>query len=315
MEEWTDWLSEGGRLVVDAVWRPLQGERFQPTSFPNLGAAEYDLPDGRHVVVVESPQSMVNRLEALSWDDRARRPIDLVAGLPWVEVVDGEGRFLTSSRLEPHRLNGAWLRNSKLEATGQTWKGYLGEKLGLRTQAPLDWSRVYRAVMDLDPFCLIHGVFFADEDLPGQPKVARALTPTLDAYGARPVVLGGVKKESVVFKNQPGQGSQEGYGFIPFPRTEFTAEAIRGRFVLDLEQIRSYGLDEGATRTLFLLALWEIRRFTDEPRRLRTFCDLEVEEVSLGGGRGRLPALRDLEDHIRGVVPASPAEPLRLVHG
>ena len=52
-----------GRLLVEADLVPLQGQRFQPTGFADLGAAVYTLPDGIRMLLVESAQSMANRLE------------------------------------------------------------------------------------------------------------------------------------------------------------------------------------------------------------------------------------------------------------
>ena len=52
-----------GRLLVEADLVPLQGQRFQPTGFADLGAAVYTLPDGTRMLLVESAQSMANRLE------------------------------------------------------------------------------------------------------------------------------------------------------------------------------------------------------------------------------------------------------------
>ena len=55
-------LASEPRLLLEATLRPLQGSRFQPTGFPNLGHAAYESPDGTgQTVLVESAQSMANR--------------------------------------------------------------------------------------------------------------------------------------------------------------------------------------------------------------------------------------------------------------
>ena len=62
------------RLLLEAELRPVQGSRFQPTGFPNLGPAVYASPDGNgQTVLVESAQSMANRLEAVCWDEAGGR--------------------------------------------------------------------------------------------------------------------------------------------------------------------------------------------------------------------------------------------------
>ncbi len=60
-----DKLEGAPRLMVEATLEPVQGERFQPTGFPDLGPATYTLPDGTGKLLVESAQSMANRLEVV----------------------------------------------------------------------------------------------------------------------------------------------------------------------------------------------------------------------------------------------------------
>jgi len=58
-----DQLKGVPRLLIHADLKPVQGDRFQPTGFADLGAAIYERPDGRRMLLVESAQSMANRLE------------------------------------------------------------------------------------------------------------------------------------------------------------------------------------------------------------------------------------------------------------
>lgn len=62
-------LNEAPRLLAHAALRPVQGERFQPTGFPDLGPALYKLHDHTQMLLVESAQSMANRAETVCWDD------------------------------------------------------------------------------------------------------------------------------------------------------------------------------------------------------------------------------------------------------
>ena len=64
-------LDAAPRLLIEAELAPLQGTRFQPTGFPNLGAATYKAPNGVDMLLVESAQSVANRLEAVCWDEAA----------------------------------------------------------------------------------------------------------------------------------------------------------------------------------------------------------------------------------------------------
>ncbi|PZP65101.1 MAG: type I-U CRISPR-associated protein Cas7, partial [Azospira oryzae] len=79
------------RLLLEARLKPLQGTRFQPTGFPNLGAATYDGPDGTRMLLVESAQSMANRLEVVCWDKVADDWVAPLRGLPVIKVIDANG--------------------------------------------------------------------------------------------------------------------------------------------------------------------------------------------------------------------------------
>lgn len=273
------------RLVVDAALQPIAGSTFQPTGFPNLGAATFTRADGTACLLVESVQSMAHHLQAASWDDAQQKPIDLLAQLPYVEVVDdGEGStHRTSSREEGHRLASAYVRDATFEggAKGVPW---IAERLGLAKGKPLDWARTYREVFELDPLCLLHGVFFSDPGWHGNPKIRRAVSAQIEATDVRPVTSGGVKRDDASITaggEDSGQTSVEGYGFIPFSRTEYTAGRITLSAVVDLQQIRGYGLPEEATTLLEHLALWEVAMLVTEPLRLRTACDLDVDGVAV----------------------------------
>jgi len=60
-----DALKSAPRLLLEAKLQPIAGSRFQPTGFPDLGAAQYKSSDGVNMLLVESAQSMANRLEAV----------------------------------------------------------------------------------------------------------------------------------------------------------------------------------------------------------------------------------------------------------
>jgi len=293
-----DALDDATRLVVDARLRPVIGSTFQPTGFANLGAAEFQRPGRPPSLLVESVQSMTNHFEALGFDGAARRPIALLEQLPWIAVLATDsGAHLTSSREEPHRLAAAYVRNADIDGEGGL--AWLVRRLGLRPRAPLDWQSIYATVFQLDPLCLVHGVFFSDKGFHGNPKVRRALSAVIEAHDVVPVISGGLKRDDVQFTSSEGQGAEEGYGFVPFGRTEYSAQEIVLSASLDLAQLRGYGLDPKATQLLTLVAVWELRSLLDGPLRLRTACDLEVEGVSVRRPNGyELPACRELEQAI-----------------
>jgi CRISPR-associated protein Csb1 len=269
------------RTVLTVRLRPLVGSRFQPTGFPDLGAAEFG-PAGHRVLLVESAQSMANRLEATTWDDARADQVEALAGLPHVRIVAGDGQFLSSSRLEAHRLASAYIMDGTV--AGRAGRVWLPEALGLAEGRPLDHRAVARACFRLDPVSLVHGVFFAQKAWPWQPKVARAVTSFIEAEDVAPAVSGGVKRDGVTNVVAEGRGTAEGYGTVPHHRVEYTADRITGYVAVDHDQLRSYGLSGPATALLEALVDFEVGSLLAGGLRLRTACDLVVDTVD-----GRLP--------------------------
>ena len=71
--------------VLKLTLRPAVGFRFQPTGFPDLGAATYQahVPGEGWVQALhlESPQSMANRLELCTWDPAVSDQAEALRGL------------------------------------------------------------------------------------------------------------------------------------------------------------------------------------------------------------------------------------------
>jgi CRISPR-associated protein Csb1 len=279
------------RTVLEAQLKPLTGSLFQPTGFPDLGAAEFTQPAGADALVVESVQSMANWLEATTWDSgRADQAAEL-SMLPYMRIIGPDGTFLSASRLEAHRLASSYIMDGTIQGTyGRAW---LPAQFGLAKGHPLDLRAVARACFRLDPLSLLHGVFFAQSAWPWQPRLSRAITAVIEATGVRPVVSGGVKKDIVINEAKQGETAR-GYGTVPHHRVEYTADAITAYITIDHEQLRSYGLPEPATALLGALADYEIAALLSHGLRLRTRCDLEVTAIT----RGELPDRTDAAQRI-----------------
>jgi len=299
------------RRLFDVPLQPISGSRFQPTGFPDIGAALFKRPDRRGEVtewtdalLLESAQSMANRLEETGWDAGAQDQAGSFAGLPYVRVLSAEGdTYLTSSRTEAHRLASAFVKDSSLEGAGMV--DVIRERLRLEDDRPLAPRDIAAAIFAMDPLCLIHGVFFADKNWPGQPKIARALTAFIEAHDVRRADSGGVKRDDVRHSIAEGAGgSSEGYGSIPFHRTEYTAAEIMAYFCLDLAQIRAYGLGSAESDLVETIALWEIRSLLDGNMRLRTACDLEPVDSDITDRDGvSLPSFSELDAKLRDLIP------------
>lgn len=267
-------LKNAQRLLIEAELKPLQGERFQPTKFADLGAANYQLPDGTPMLLVESAQSVANRLEAsvLGPDNEL---IPELAGLSYIRVkLSGASDATTNSLIEAHRINSPFIISDKgFQEKFKIEADYARGK-------PLIWQKIAKTLFKYDVNSLLHGAFMANlED--GRIKMSRAVTGFIEARGVREVVSGGVKNNPIdpSGKIRATSNAANVYSNVPYQRVEYTAEQITAYFNLDLGLLRSYALGDDAFDLLTGLALFKIARFLGGGLRLRTACDFRLVGV------------------------------------
>lgn len=286
-------LPNGPRLLVQAALSPIQGTRFQPTGFPDVGAGVYTMPDGREQLLVESAQSVANRLEATCWDEAVNDLVGPLGGLPYVRVHDSEGKLLTTSVQEAHRLNSVYIENSSF------FDEKLRPAIDFDGKKPTDRGKLVAALARYDVNCLLHGVFL--ESIAGTLRIPRALSGFIEAEDVQRVNTGGVKNDRVQPSTEEGSGqtAKEGFGNVPFHRTEFVASKITAYFNLDLEQLRGYRLGAEIGSLLFALSLFKIQRFLETGLRLRTACDFEASAFEVRAPKDfKLPSLSELTDRL-----------------
>ncbi len=309
-------LDDQPRILIEAALKPVAGTRIQPTGFPDLGPAVYDAPDGTPMLLVESAQSMANRLEAVCWEEATEDLVEELKGLPYVKVKLaglGNGSDTTNSLLEFHRLNSPYILQKQkdeqrtLTTDGRWFTEILRPELGMQTvqaggkkagkkkgeESPdeegvsdkepddvagvVNLRKLASVCFKYDPNSLVHGVFL--EKIAGRLRHPRALSAFIEASGVGRADSGGVKFDRALPKPKvAGVDAKAGYGNVPFHRTEFTARSITAFFSLDLAQIRGYGLGEDASKLLITLSLWKVRRFLDSNMRLRSACELELPD-------------------------------------
>jgi len=294
------------RLLFEVDLKPVQGARFQPTGFPDLGAAVYETVEGTRLLV-ESAQSMANRLESVCWDTATNALPEELAGLSYVRVEE-KGAYLTSSLTEAHRLNSPYI----LESKDKKFFEELQKQTKELENGAVSRPKLARLILRYDANALLHGVFLAKKELVGgRLRLERALSAFIEAEDVQVAASGGVKNDHV---NPKGE-AKDGFGNVPFQRDEFTARRIVAYFNLDLEEIRAFGLGADVERLLVLLGLYKIRKLLDGRLRLRTACDLEVAGDS--GVTARRPAgfkLPELKE-LRAAMPAAVAACASLFAG
>jgi CRISPR-associated protein Csb1 len=227
------------RLLVEAALRVAPGTngRFQPTGFPDQGAALYtgiravnekaDADDrgapnaskseSLRVLMVQSAAAVVNGLEEVCLTgDRYNEDC---AGIPYVRVLDGhaEGEskpFLTSSVREPHRLASPYVLSAKESGVNEAYRKALALRLGVNKQRPVRTWELAQKLFDLDPGCVMHGVFL--EELDGRLRLARLISGYIEAGAPSTANYGGVYRGEVTAIDN-----------IPFSRQEFISDDIK----------------------------------------------------------------------------------------
>jgi CRISPR-associated protein Csb1 len=298
-------LDEAPRLLVEAELRPLQGERFQPTGFPNLGPATYSNSRNIQLLLVESAQSMANRLEAVCWDESTDDWVPALRGLPLIKVIDADNKPLTNSVLESHRLNSPYI----LEGKDETVLNILKRRLASFEQGRVDLSELAKVLLSLDTNALLHGVFLAKKELAGgRLRLPRVLTAFIEAENVRVVSSGGVKNDSV----DPKGDTAKGFGNVPFARDEYTADRIVAYFNVDLTQIRAFRFSSNAESLIIELALYKITAILSGGLRLRTACDLAVASpaVVTAPDGYQLPTFADLRLELPALIEAVSSDDL-----
>ena len=282
-------LKSAPRLLLEAKLQPIAGSRFQPTGFPDLGAAQYIASDGVNMLLVESAQSMANRLEAVCWNLVNNDWVTALKGLSCVVVLNKEKKAITNSVLEAHRINSPYI----LEGKDKSFLNTLKTELAVGELAAVDLQLLAKTLLKYDINSLVHGVFIAKSEVAGgRMRLPRALSAFIEASSVNVVSSGGVKNDAL----NPSGDTAKGFGNVPFHREEFTG-TLTGFFVLDLALIRGFGLGADVENLLIAISLFKIRRFLNEGLRLRTACDLELNgELTVKRPAGfTVPSLEEIE--------------------
>ncbi|HLG54746.1 MAG TPA: type I-U CRISPR-associated RAMP protein Csb1/Cas7u [Vicinamibacterales bacterium] len=292
-------LDSASRLLVEAELRVATGGggRFQPTGFPDLGPALYRGADGANWLLVESPQSIANRLERVCWvdgdagTDRVGRYNDACKDIPFVLATDADGRPLTASTLEAHRLSSPYIWDTQPfadpdDASKQiTLPDYLKRLFSLADNRLVPWKKVAEGLLNVDPGCLLHGLWFNDAAFAGgKVRLTRVLSGYIEARDPSTANFGFQKRDGVSDRTdkEAGQSAAEGFGSVIGPKQHFTSSEIKAYFQIDLERLRSYGLSAPQVCALVAWAIYKIRRVLvasrDGVADLRTECKFEVAQ-------------------------------------
>ena len=293
-------LDTASRLLIEAELKVATGGggRFQPTGFPDLGPALFRGADGANWLLVESPQSMANRLERVCWvdgdgeTDRVGGYNESCKGIPYILATDTDGMPLTTSTLEAHRLSSPYIWDTQPftdpdDPSKQiTLPDYLKRLFSLADNRLVPWKKVATGLLKVDPGCLIHGIWFNEGSFAGgKVRLTRCLSGYIEARDPSTANFGFQKRDGVSDRTDKdaGQSAAEGYGSVIGPKQHFTSAEVKAYFQIDLERLRSYGLPKEQVQALVAWAIYKIRRVLvasrDGVADLRTECKFEAIKI------------------------------------
>lgn len=290
-----DELFKQDRVVIDASLELANGSFFQPTGFPDIGACIFVDKDGRRRCLVESEQSLTNRLEAVCMQAPGtwRAPFD--GKLPVIRVSDGSGSLLATNLTEPHRLSSSYVLEGTLNGHGKKLQDVLREQLGVSADGkrwPLDKrAKLSSVVFALDPAAMLHGFQFMQWSAVGL-RQQRLLHARMEAVlaGDSDVHYGMVKVDAIEPESSSQKMGNKGQSIAH--KARLVPESINATFEIDILGLRERWLvgerpepptaqdddqkkqelagalaqNVAAQKFLLALALWKIRQFlADQP--------------------------------------------------
>lgn len=297
--------------VIKVELKPAVHNSFQPTGFPDIKASRFVVPgSNQENLLVESPQSIANRLEATIWNSHKKEIQDIFTGIPYVRLINKSTKEYIASSLDlPHRIASAYISKTK-------------DPFSKKLLQDINSLGVAAATFKYCPNSLLHGCFYSHID-EGKHKVLRLMGGRIDAFNIVPVVTGGAVKDpisasgknydlSLIMEAKAESGdvraSTIGAGNIIHYAEEFVAEKIESVFFIDDGLIDSLPFKDCAKSLLKAIACWKIYTFLNSALRLRSNCILEVSEEP--EVVGEIPPLNELKEKIPLLIKQCVAEKL-----
>ena len=269
------------RIIIEASLKPIFST-IQPASFPGMNHGLYLEPiSNQQCLIVDTPQSVGNHLEAVSWNHLEQKLAQTLTGLPYIELINKmTGRIVASSLTLNHRLGSGYLALHKESPL----KDILIKEINV--------NGLYPTLFKYDPNSIIHGCFINRIGGNEVYKVPRILTGRIEAKNVVAVSMGGASKDplsasgkewdmSFFEKDKSKEGdktSTYGLGNLPYDRDEYACESIAAKFIINCDLIAATGLPTKAQELLKAISQWKILKFLHGTIRLRS-TEYECEGI------------------------------------
>jgi len=302
------------RVIITAKLTISAGAFLQPTGFPDIGPCIYTDSDGNRRCLMESEQSMANRLEAVCMKSPGHW-VDDLRQLPVIEVRDANNCLLATNLTEPHRIASSYVLEGKLN--GSDVKSILAGKLGLG-EGGASWAldgreSLEKLVFALDPAALLHGFQFVQWKFVGL-RQTRLLSARLECLLAEePEVHYGMVKFDLIEPSSQGEGTNKGQSIAAKSRVVPAKDGIKASFDIDLIGLKNLAVSTPQKRFLLALALWKIgallsnrasfdarSRQTGPSLRLRADCYLSCGDTVEWSGSETPVKVSDLLEALSG---------------
>ena len=276
-----DYVCIKARLVPQDKDKPY----IQPTGYPDIGACIFKDAEGKVRCLVESEQSMANRLEGVCMKDPGEW-IELWKALPLIKVQAPGGEHIATNLTEPHRIASSYILEGEVGQSNTTFKDALWRAIGMQgnpneARLPLDGRvRLDSVIFSLDPSALLHGYQFVQTNFVGmrQPRILHARIEATLA-GDEEMNYGMVKVDTIEPDAASQKGANKGQSISGKHRVLW--KDITAIFELDVLALKNLHLNQNQKKFLLGLALWKIGAFLSnypsfDPRSRQTLGALHL---------------------------------------
>ncbi|MYE15409.1 MAG: type I-U CRISPR-associated protein Cas7, partial [Gemmatimonadetes bacterium] len=235
------------RVLIIAEMHLAHGSFFQPTGFPDIGACIYTDGAGKLRCLVDSEQSMANRLEAVCMRAPGVWREPLSGKLPVIRVEDEKTRLLATNLTEPHRIASSYVLEGCVKESNSgkaALQAKISEHVGIDDKVwPLDGrDKLTQIVFALDPAAVLHGFQFMQWKAVGL-RAARLLHARLEATLAGEdgeVHYGLVKVDGIEPDASAQQKSNKGQSIAA--KARYVPQSIEATFEIDVLALREKSL-------------------------------------------------------------------------
>jgi CRISPR-associated protein Csb1 len=243
--------------------KPLTDSVF-PAIFKDVGHSLWINPvTGKQDLLIDSPNSLANRLESVLSISNTGKPIDLLEGISYCYLKDVTGKTIVTTLQLPHRIGSGPIALTKQDDFKK------------RLQADIKENGLHAAVLRYDTLSLIFGTWLSRID-GGHGKISKVITARIVGRNVTRVNVGGTKQEASpikamgissanvdvsAFEGNNIKGSDIGIGTLPFQKYEFVAAKYELQISINWNLIDAYDLPEhckAMLRSIVSLCVYEL---------------------------------------------------------